>query len=84
MTSSLCIKNLKIDKFGNFSSDIYFNNKKDVFSDFYHIINQCEPRRTKGASGGYKVSTSRQAQASKARLFIQLTLLNRVTVYLTA
>ena len=27
ITSSLCIKNCKIDKFGDFSSDIDFNNR---------------------------------------------------------
>ena len=32
------------------------------------IINQCEPRRTKSAYGGHKVSASRAAQSSDARL----------------
>ena len=70
MTSSLCIKNnLKIDKFDYFSSGIDFNSKTDIFRDVISlIINQCEPRRQKGASGGHKVSASRAAQASEARL----------------
>ena len=46
MTSSLLIKILKIDKFGNFSCDIDYNSRTDVFRDVIsHIINQCNPRR---------------------------------------
>ena len=64
MTSSLRIKkNLKFDKFGDFSSDIDFNSRIDVFRDvIYLIINQCDPRRPKGAA-------SRGAEASEARLY---------------
>ena len=70
MTSSLCIKNFKIDKFGDFSSEIDFNIKMDLFrDDISFIINQCDPRRPNGASGGHKVSASRAAQASEARLY---------------
>ena len=70
MTSSLRIKILKIDKFGDFSSDIDFNTKMDIFKDVISlIINQCDPRRPKGASGGHEVSASRGAQASVARLY---------------
>ena len=70
MTSSLLIKILKIDKFGDFSCDIDYNSRTDVLRDVISlIINRCDPRRPKGASGGYKVSTSRAAQASEARLF---------------
>ena len=70
MTSSLRIKNFKIDKFGDFSSDIDFNTKIDIFrDDISLIINQCDPRRPKGASGGHKMSASRAAQASEARLY---------------
>ena len=69
MTSSLRIKHLKIDKFGDFSSDIDYNSKTDVFRDvIYLMIDQCKPRFRKGASGGHKVSVSRAAQASEARL----------------
>ena len=32
------------------------------------MINQCDPMRPKGASGGNKVSASRGVQASEARL----------------
>ena len=70
MTSSLLIKILKIDKFGDFSCDIDYNSRTDVFSDVIPlIINQCEPRGPKGASGGHFVSTSPAAQASEARLY---------------
>ena len=71
MTSSLCIKNFKIDKFDDFLSDIDFNSKTDIFRDVFSlIINQCDPRRPKGASGGHKVSASRGAQASEAHLYL--------------
>ena len=67
MTSSLRIKNFKNDKFGDFSSEIDFNTKMDIFRDVISlIINQCDPRRPKG------VSASRAAQASEARLFIYI------------
>ena len=70
MTSSLRIKNFKIGKFGDFLSDIDYNSRTDIFRDAISlIINQCDPRRPKGASGGHKVSASRAAQASEARLF---------------
>ena len=73
MTLSLRIKILKIDKFGDFSSDIDYNSKIDVFRDVISlIINQCGPRLPQGASGGHKVSASRAAQASEARLYIYI------------
>ena len=63
--------NLKIDKFGDFSCDIDYKSRTDVFRYvIFFIINQCDPRRPKGASGGHKVSASRAAQASEARLYI--------------
>ena len=72
--SSLCYdviitQILKIDNFGDFSCDIDYNSRTDVFRDVISlIINQCDPRRPKGSSGGHKVSVSRAAQASEARL----------------
>ena len=73
--SSLCYdviithQNFKIDKFGDFSCDIDYDSRTDAFRDVLSlIINQCDPRRPKGASGGHKVSASRAAQASEARL----------------
>ena len=69
MTSSLHIKILKIYEFHDFSSDIDYSSKTDIFRDFtFLIISQCEPRPTKGASGGHKVSASSAAQPSEARL----------------
>ena len=57
MTSSLHIKIFKIDKFCDFSSDIDYNSRTDIFRDAISlIINQCDPKRPKGASGGHKVS----------------------------
>ena len=71
MTSLLPIKVLIIDKFGNFSCDIDYNSRTDVFRDVISlIINQCDTRRPKGASGGNKVSVSSAAQACEARLYI--------------
>ena len=70
MTSSLRIKILKIDKFGDFSWDIDYNSRTDIFRDvFSFIINHCDLRRPQGASGGHKMSVSRAAQASEAHLY---------------
>ena len=70
MTSSLLIKIFKIDKFGDFSSDIDYSSRPDIFrDDISLIINQCDSRRPKGASGGHFVPASRAAQAIEARLF---------------
>ena len=45
MTSSLLIKILKIDKFGDFSCDIDYNSRADVFRDaISHIINPRLPQ----------------------------------------
>ena len=47
MMSSSRIKILKIDKFGDFSCDINYNSRTDLFRDVISlIINQCDPRRT--------------------------------------
>ena len=49
MMSSLLIKILKIDKFGNFSGDIDFKTKMDIFRDVISlIINQCHLQATEG------------------------------------
>ena len=70
ITSSLLIKILKIDIFGDFSCDIDYSIMTDIFRDVLSlIINQCDPRRPKGASGGHKVSASRAAHSSEARLY---------------
>ena len=47
MTSSLHIKILKIDKFDDFSFDIDFNSRAEVFIDAISlIIYQCDPKRS--------------------------------------
>ena len=46
MTSSLRITILKTDKFGDFSCDIDYNSRTDVFRDVISLlINQCDPKR---------------------------------------
>ena len=68
MISSLLIKILKFDKFGIFLCDIDYISRTGVFRDvILLIINQCDPRRPKGASGGHKVSACRAAHSSEAR-----------------
>ena len=50
MTSSLLIKILKMDKFGDFSSDIDFKTKMDILrDDISLIINQFYPQATEGS-----------------------------------
>ena len=52
MTSSLLIKNLQIFTFDDFSSDIDFNTKADIFRDVISLVfNQCKPKRPKCSSG---------------------------------
>ena len=75
MTSSLRIKILKIDKFGDFSCDIDQNSRVEVIRDAISlIINNCDPRQSKGSSGGHKVSASPAAQASDVFLSLLLKL----------
>ena len=83
MTSSLHIKILKIDNFRDFSCDIDSNSRIDVFRVVISIIiNQCYPRRPKGASGGHKVSASRAAQASEARLLLLYSIIYHIRILL--
>ena len=85
--SSLRIKNVKIDNFCDFSSGIDYHSRTDIFRDVFSlIINHCDPRRPKGASGGHKVSSSRAAQASEALVYIyvyiqSVTYLFRIALY---
>ena len=74
VTSSLCIEILQIDKFGDFSSDIDFNSKKNKFRDVISlIINHCDPRRPKGASGRHKVSAgSAIKQSALVYIYIRI------------
>ena len=66
MTSSLRIKIFKIDKFGDFSCNIDYNCRTDLFRDIISLlINQCDPRRPKGASGGTKCPPAAQRKQAK-------------------
>ena len=62
MTSSLLIKNFKIDKFGVFSSDIDFKTKMDIFRDYISlIINQCHLQATEGSVRQPRSASKRSA-----------------------
>ena len=66
MTSSLLIKIIY------FSSNIDYNSKTNVFRDVvYLIINECESRRLKDASGGRSIRQLRSASSQTALVFIQ-------------
>ena len=68
VTSSLCII-LKIDKFGDFSCDIDYKIRTDVFGDVIPLfINQCDPRSLWRTSVRQHRSA---AQASEALVYIQ-------------
>ena len=68
MTSSLRIKKRKIDKFGDFSNDIDYSSKTDVFRDVITLllINVSEPRRPKDASGRHSVLQPRSVSKRSA------------------
>ena len=62
MTSSLLIKILKIDKFGDFSSEIDFKTKFDIFrDDISLIINQCHFQATEGSVRQPRSASKRSA-----------------------
>ena len=66
ITSSIRIKILQIDKFGDFSCDIDYNCRTDVFRDVITpIINQCDPRRPRCSSGRHKVLPAAQCKQAK-------------------
>ena len=71
MASSLLIKILKIDKFGDFSCDIDYYSRTDVFRDVISlIIDQCDYRRTQS------VRQSRSASKRSALVVIKYKTLN--------
>ena len=75
MTSSLRIKNFKIDKFGDFSSDIDFKTKMDIFrDDISLIINQCHPQATEGSLR----RSVRQPRSASKRSALVLTIKTRL------
>ena len=66
MTSSLRIKNFKIDKFGDFSSEIGFNTKMDIFRDVISlIIKQCHLQATEGSL--WRTLSVRQPRSASKR-----------------
>ena len=66
MTLSLRIKNFKIDKFGDFSSEIGFNTKMDIFRDVISlIINQCHLQATEGSL--WRTQSVRQPRSASKR-----------------
>ena len=71
MVSSLRVKKRQIFKFGDFSSDIDYNIKTDVFRDIiYIIINHCEPRRQRAPPAETKCPpAAHRMQAKRACLF---------------
>ena len=72
MTSSLLIKNFKIDNFGVFSSDIDFKTKMDIFrDDISLIINQCHLQATEG-SLRRTLSVRQPRSASKRSALVDL------------
>ena len=86
MTSSLLIKNLKFDKFGDFSSDIDFKTKMDIFrGDISLIINQYHLQATEGSLRRTQ-SVRQLCSASKreARLYIynHRVLIVRIYIYI--
>ena len=70
ITSSLHIKILKIDKFGDFSCDIDYNSRTGVFRDAIPlVVNQYDPRRPQGAFRGHSVLQPRNASKRSALVY---------------
>ena len=70
MMLSLLIKIWKIDKFGDFSSDIDFITKMDIFrDDFSLIINQFHLQATEGSLWRTQSVRQPRSKVSEARLY---------------
>ena len=79
MTSSLLIKILKIDKFGDFSSDIDFKTEMEIFrDDISLIINQCHLQATEGSLR--RTRSVRQPRSASKRSALVYTNINRVLI----
>ena len=78
MTSSLSIKIFKIDKFGDFSYDIDFKTKMNIFRDVISIIiNQCHLQATKGSLRRTRsVRQPRSASKRSPLVFIKVNIIN--------
>ena len=70
MTSSLLIKNLKSEKFDDFSSDIDFNSKSDVFRDVIYLLLINVSPNAQRAPPADTMCPPAAAQASDARLLL--------------
>ena len=78
MTSSLLIEILKIDKFGDFSSEIDFKTKIDIFrDDISLIINQCHLHATEGSFP----PAAQHKQAKRACIYVYIYIY--IYIYLT-
>ena len=66
MTPSLRIKIFQIDKFGDFSSDIDYHSRTDIFRDAISlIINQCDPGDRREPPADTKCSPAAQRKQAK-------------------
>ena len=74
MTSSLRIKNFKIDKFGDFSSEIGFNTKMDIFRD---VISLIVDRREPPADTKCPPAAQRK-QAKRACIYLYIYICNEL------
>ena len=73
MTSSLRNKNFKIDEFGDFSSDIEYRSKTDIFRDVISlIIKQCYPRRRREPPMDTKCPPATQRKQAKPLVIINI------------
>ena len=72
MKSSLRFKIVKINKFGDFSCDIDYNSRTTYLEMLSPLL------LIKVTSGAHKVSASRAAQASEARLSLIITVYTRI------
>ena len=81
ITSSLLIKILKIDKFGDFSSDIDFKTKMDIFrDDIFLIINQFHPQATEGSHR--RTQSVRQPRStSKRSALVNIIMIGYLRIY---
>ena len=77
MMLSLLIKNFKFHKFGDFSSDIDFKTKMDIFGDDISlIINQCNLQATEGSL--WRTRSVRQPRSANKRSALVLTIKTRL------
>ena len=77
MTSSLLIKNFIFHKFGDFSSDIDFKTKMNIFGDDVSLmINQCNLQAPEGSL--WMTQSVRQPRSASKRSALVLTIKTRL------